>query len=57
MKERQDPRMFDSDFFAALQIEDELGAVVRAHIHIESCLNSLLEGWMIRPASLVRMQL
>lgn len=52
-----DLRELDSDFFAVLDAEDELGAVVRAHIHIESCLNALVEGWMVSPSHLAKMQL
>lgn len=33
---------FDDDFFRALQSEDELGLVIRAHIHIEARLVEFL---------------
>ncbi len=57
MKTLLDIRELDSDFFAVLDAEDELGAVIRAHIHIESCLNALLDGWMVSPTHLAKMQL
>lgn len=34
---------FDQDFFDALKSEDELGLVLRAHIHIEKKLTEFLE--------------
>jgi len=34
----------DEVFFASLQGEDQLGAVVRARIHIEARLNQVLEA-------------
>ena len=36
------PRSDEVEFQAALQAEDELGMVVRAHIRIELCLNELI---------------
>jgi len=33
----------DEQFHADLQNEDELGAVIRGHLHVEHCLNELLK--------------
>ena len=44
-------------FIAALMGEDELGVVVRAHIHIESVLLRLLDRMVVDQASLKRMSL
>ena len=44
-------------FIAALMGEDELGVVVRAHIHIESVLLRLLDRMVVDPASLKKMDL
>lgn len=37
-------RLDEDDFQAALQGEDALGMVVRAHIHLERCLNELISA-------------
>jgi hypothetical protein len=42
----------DDVFFASLRGEDQLGAVVRAHIHIEARLNQLLEALTPHPKHL-----
>ena len=47
---------FDDAFFKALQSEDELGLVVRAHIHVEAKLSEFL-GLLADPASLDKMDL
>jgi hypothetical protein len=43
-------------FLEALLSEDELGVVVRAHIHIEARLNELVENLVLRPALLPRLR-
>src|ERR1700704_5206504 len=47
----------DEKFHAALQGEDELGVVVRAHIHIESRLMNLMELWFVAPEYLSKLAL
>lgn len=47
----------DRAFQEALGAEDELGLVVRAHIHIESLLNQLIEVVVVDSKALGRMQL
>lgn len=39
----------DAAFFDALRAEDPLGAVVRAHIHIEARLNLVIEALTLHP--------
>lgn len=39
----------EDKFLAALNAEDDLGAVVRAHIHIESALNDLISLFFVEP--------
>ncbi|MGH7965648.1 MAG: hypothetical protein ACRERD_28175 [Candidatus Binatia bacterium] len=46
----------DASFLEALFGEDELGAVVRAHIHIEAQVNSLLDLMVPYPAHLPRLR-
>jgi hypothetical protein len=41
----------------ALNGEDDLGAVIRAHIHIEATLNELIDGYFEFPEQLKRLQL
>lgn len=50
-------RSEDEEFQAVLQGEDELGVVVRAHIYIESSLNTLLESLLVSPKHLEKMNL
>ena len=47
----------DEKFHAALQGEDELGVVVRAHIHIESRLMNLMELFFSAPDHLSKLVL
>jgi hypothetical protein len=42
----------DDQFFQALRAEDPLGAVVRAHIHIEARLNQVLDALVMYPEHL-----
>ncbi len=51
------PLSEDEEFQIALQGEDELGVVVRAHIYIESSLNALLESLLVSPKHLEKMNL
>jgi hypothetical protein len=48
---------FDEAFKNALESEDELGLVVRAHIHIEASLNQFLDGKVVHSSHLKKMQL
>jgi hypothetical protein len=48
---------FDEAFKAALESEDELGLVVRAHIHIESSLNRFIDGRLVHSSLLKKAQL
>lgn len=47
----------DEDFIAALTGEDELGVIVRAHIHVEAMLIRFLELFVANPAALDAMDL
>ena len=47
----------DADFMAALRGEDELGAVIRAHLHVEAELNELLNALISDPKHLDSMNL
>src|SRR5262249_20964099 len=47
----------DALFIAALLGEDELGVVVRAHIHVEAALLQLLDRMIVHPAPLEKMGL
>ena len=47
----------EDEFQAALNGEDELGAVIRAHIHIESLINEFLELNFTVPAKLEKLDL
>lgn len=51
------PLAQDEEFQLALQGEDELGLVVRAHIYIESSLNALIESLLVSPKHLDKMNL
>lgn len=51
------PDSTDQEFNAALQGEDELGMVVRAHIYIEAALNDLLEVLLVSPRHVEKMNL
>ena len=51
------PESDQSAFIAALMGEDELGVVVRAHIHIEAVLLQLLDRMVADPAPLKKMDL
>jgi hypothetical protein len=55
MSNPEDPS--DAAFFGVLFGEDELGVVVRAHIHIEAKLLELLELLVPAPTYLERMDL
>lgn len=46
----------DQSFFKHLMVEDELGVVVRAHIHIEASLNEFIEYMLPFPERLPRLQ-
>lgn len=48
---------FDEAFKKALESEDELGLVVRAHIHVEVSLNQFLDGKVVHSSHLKKMQL
>jgi hypothetical protein len=50
------PQDIDEDFLASLFGEDELGVVVRAHIHIEAQLNELLRHLVPEPSFLPRLR-
>jgi hypothetical protein len=43
---------FDQSFLDALLSEDELGVVVRAHIHVEASLSEFIETLIPVPAEL-----
>jgi len=47
----------DQQFQHALQGEDELGVVVRAHIHVEAALNALIETVSSNPNYIDKMDL
>ena len=47
----------DADFLAALRGEDELGAVIRAHLHVEAALNELLNALIPAPKHFESMNL
>ena len=47
----------DADFLAVLRGEDELGAVIRAHLHVEAELNELLNAMTPAPKHLESMNL
>jgi hypothetical protein len=51
------PNFDDTEFLAAIQAKDELGLVVRAHIHIESELVLLLEALVRSKKNLDRLEL
>src|SRR5690606_7620378 len=51
----QPPRPIDPSFYAHLISEDELGAVVRAHIHVEASLVDFLRWSVPRPELLPRL--
>jgi hypothetical protein len=42
----------DAAFLAALQSEDDMGAVIRAHLHIEAALNEFLAASLLAPDEL-----
>jgi hypothetical protein len=42
----------DDEFMRALFAEDELGAVIRAHILIEAQVNGIIEGLVFDPTNL-----
>lgn len=46
----------DQEFFDALRGEDELGAVIRAHIHIEARLQQVLEALTPVPEQLPKLR-
>jgi hypothetical protein len=46
----------DNVFFDVLRGEDPLGAVVRAHIHVEARLNLVLEALTPRPNDLPKLR-
>lgn len=50
-------RSDEEEFRLALQGEDELGVVLRAHIYIEASLNALLENLLVSPKHLDKMNL
>ena len=52
----QTPPSIDEKFFSHLQAEDELGAVVRAHIHIEASIIEFLNARVPFPDELPRLQ-
>ena len=52
----QTPPSIDEKFFSHLQAEDELGAVVRAHIHIEASIIEFLDARVPFPDELPRLQ-
>lgn len=50
------PHLPDETLYDSLLGEDELGLVVRAHIHVEARLNKLLDAFTLRPALLPRLR-
>jgi hypothetical protein len=46
----------DDEFMRALFAEDELGAVIRAHILIEAQVNGIIENLVVDPESLSRLR-
>ncbi len=48
---------FDDAFKKALESEDELGLVIRAHIHIEASLNQFINCNVVHSSHLSKMQL
>jgi len=55
MRDAQDPP--EDAFIEALSGEDELGVVVRAHIHVEAILQQLLDLFVSNPKHLEKMDL
>ncbi|MCG6232253.1 hypothetical protein [Vibrio furnissii] len=47
----------DADFHSALDNEDELGSVIRVHLHIEYYVNELLKLLAVEPQSILSMKL
>ncbi|WP_275100162.1 hypothetical protein [Sedimenticola hydrogenitrophicus] len=47
----------EDELINALNSEDDLGAVIRAHIHIESALNNLIDSYFESPKHIDRMRL
>jgi hypothetical protein len=47
--------LLDDGFLRAIVDEDELGAVVRAHIFIEAQVNALIDGLVVEPDKLPRL--
>jgi len=52
-----EPRSDEAEFQAALQAEDTLGVVVRAHIRIELCLNDLVNALVVDTGYVEKMNL
>ena len=48
---------FEDEFLSVLNSEDDLGAVVRGHIHIESHLNTLIESCLPNPTYVKKLDL
>ena len=57
MLPRPQPRSDEQEFQAALQAEDTLGLVVRAHIRLELCLNDLIAILLVDAAYVEKMNL
>jgi hypothetical protein len=47
----------ESEFQAALNGEDELGVVIRAHIHVEAMLNALVDKLLVSPKHVEKMNI
>lgn len=47
----------EQTLYESLKSEDDLGAVVRAHIHIEAALTELIESQLVAPEHLQKMDL
>lgn len=50
-------RFVDKEFQAALEGDDQLGMVIRAHIHIEAGLNDVLDVLLVSPKHVEKMNL
>jgi len=50
-------RFIDKEFQAALEGDDQLGMVIRAHIHIEAGLNDVLDVLLVSPKHVEKMNL